>query len=430
MRNMKNSGVEWIGEIPQEWETDRIGSKYSERKTKVNDRDYPPLSVTMKGIVPQLDTAAKSDAHDDRKLVCVGDFAINSRSDRRGSCGISKYDGSVSFINTILAPKGKMNPVYYDWLFHTTLFADEYYKWGHGIVNDLWTTNWTDMKRISIPVPPLDEQKRIADFLDGKSAEIDIVIKKTEESIEEYKKLKQSIITEAVTKGIRPGRKMKPSGIEWIGDIPEEWGVSATKNLFEFGKGLSITKADLVESGIPVISYGQIHAKYNTGVSYSEDLVKFVPESYIESSNQCLVNKYDFIFADTSEDLEGCGNCAYIDKQLTLFAGYHSIILSPKVKRSQKYLAYLFKSDTWRHQIRTGLVAVKVYSVSQKVLRRTTVILPPFEEQQEIVDFLDRKSTEIDKLIEAKQKIVEEMQTYKKSVIYEYVTGKKEVPIC
>ncbi len=217
-------------------------------------------------------------------------------------------------------------------------------------------------------------------------------------------------------------RPMKDSGVEWIGDIPEEWEVSATKTLFEFGKGLSITKADLVESGIPVISYGQIHAKYNTGVSYSESLVRFVPESYIESNKQCLVNEYDFIFADTSEDLEGCGNCAYIDKQLTLFAGYHSIILSPKEKRSQKYLAYLFKTDTWRHQIRTGLVAVKVYSVSQKVLKRTSVILPPLEEQQKIVDYLDSKCAEIDTVIKKTEESIEEYKKLKQSIITEAVT--------
>jgi hypothetical protein len=118
------------------------------------------------GVVPQLATAAKTDDGDNRKLVKVGDFAINSRSDRRGSCGISSYDGSVSLINTIITPRTEMNPQYYNWLFHTELFADEFYKWGHGIVDDLWTTRWQEMKRIAIVVPPLAEQKAIADFLD------------------------------------------------------------------------------------------------------------------------------------------------------------------------------------------------------------------------------------------------------------------------
>ena len=158
-RPMRDSGVEWIGPVPEEWRVDRIGSFYDHRNEKVSDKDYPPLSVTMKGVVPQLETAAKSDDGDNRKLVCKGDFAINSRSDRRGSCGISAYDGSVSLINTILTPRGEMNPGYYNWLFHTPLFADEFYKWGHGIVDDLWTTRWSEMKRIAIPVPPLSERR-------------------------------------------------------------------------------------------------------------------------------------------------------------------------------------------------------------------------------------------------------------------------------
>lgn len=111
MREMNFSGVQWIGNIPTTWQMGRIGGLYLLRNEKVSDRDYPPLSVTNKGIVPQLETAAKSNAHDDRKKVMVGDFAINSRSDRRGSCGISPYEGSVSLINTILAPKAEMHPI-------------------------------------------------------------------------------------------------------------------------------------------------------------------------------------------------------------------------------------------------------------------------------------------------------------------------------
>ncbi|MBR2755844.1 MAG: restriction endonuclease subunit S, partial [Lachnospiraceae bacterium] len=228
-REMKHSGIDWIGEIPQSWSVGQIGQLYTERREKVSDVDYQPLSVTMKGILPQLSTAAKTDAHDDRKLVRKGDFAINSRSDRRGSCGISPYDGSVSLINTILTPRGEMHPVYYDWLFHSTMFSDEFYKWGHGIVDDLWTTGWQDMKKISVPTPPYSEQKRIADFLDTECARIDEVIEQTRASIEEYKKLKQSVITEAVTKGIRKDRPMKDSGIEWIGEIPEDWKLSKVK---------------------------------------------------------------------------------------------------------------------------------------------------------------------------------------------------------
>lgn len=196
---MKPSGIEWIGQIPEHWETRRISQLYTERRTKVSDKDFPPLSVTMKGIVPQLETAAKSDAHDDRKLVLKGDFAINSRSDRRGSCGISNFDGSVSLINTVLTPLENMNPVYYNWLFHTSIFADEFYKNGHGIVDDLWTTSWQEMKRISIPLPPLAEQSAIADYLDSKCAKIDSAISSKRLQLEKLEEYKKSLIFEYVT---------------------------------------------------------------------------------------------------------------------------------------------------------------------------------------------------------------------------------------
>lgn len=196
---MKDSGIPWVGKTPEYWKVGRIGGFYELRNQKVSDKDFMPLSVTMKGILPQLETAAKTNDGDNRKLVRVGDFAINSRSDRRGSCGISDYDGSVSLINTILKPRNRMNAKYYNWLFHTPMFADEFYKWGHGIVDDLWTTNWSEMKRISIPLPPLDEQQEIADYLDNKCAEIEQIIADKKSQIETLDGYKKSLIYEYVT---------------------------------------------------------------------------------------------------------------------------------------------------------------------------------------------------------------------------------------
>lgn len=196
---MKDSGIPWVGKTPEYWKVGRIGGLYELRNQKVSDKDFMPLSVTMKGILPQLETAAKTNDGDNRKLVRVGDFAINSRSDRRGSCGISDYDGSVSLINTILKPRNRMNAKYYNWLFHTPMFADEFYKWGHGIVDDLWTTNWSEMKRISIPLPPLDEQQEIAEYLDNKCAEIEQIIADKKSQIETLDGYKKSLIYEYVT---------------------------------------------------------------------------------------------------------------------------------------------------------------------------------------------------------------------------------------
>ena len=228
---MRDSGQNWLGTIPSTWGLSRIGSLYSLRNEKVSDKDYPPLSVTMKGVVPQLESAAKSDDGDNRKLVKIGDFAINSRSDRRGSCGISAYNGSVSLINTVLTPRGEMNPGYYNWLFHTVAFADEFYKWGHGIVDDLWTTRWQEMKRIVVPVPSSAEQQAIAAYLDDQVTQIDSIIAEAQASIEEYKQWKTSVIFEIVTKGLDATTAMRRSSNPGIGMIPAHWKEAKVKQV-------------------------------------------------------------------------------------------------------------------------------------------------------------------------------------------------------
>ena len=397
------------------------------RKQKVSDKDYEPLSVTMKGVLPQLETAAKTNDGDNRKLVRKGDFAINSRSDRRGSCGIADRDGSVSLINTILKPRNQMNARYYNWLFHTPMFADEFYKWGHGIVDDLWSTNWEEMKKIQIPFPSLDEQQRIAEFLDRACGKIDGLKADIQSQIDTLEQYKRSVITEAVTHGLNPSAPMKDSGISRVGDIPQNWKIKRLKYLFKFCKGLPITKDNLIDQGLPVISYGQIHAKTNNGVDVRPHLLRFVDFSYQTFYPLSQVMRGDFVFADTSEDYEGCGNCVYKRNDSLLFAGYHTIIAHSIVESDNRFFAYLFQTDIWRKQIREKVSGVKVFSITQKTLSNTYLILPPLDEQQEIADYLDNKCAEIEQIIADKKTQIETLDGYKKSLIYEYVTGKKEV---
>lgn len=427
MRLMKNSKIMWIGEIPEGWDTNNIGNLYSIRNEKVSDKDYEPLSVTKFGIVPQLDTAAKTNDGDNRKLVKTGDFVINSRSDRRGSCGISPMDGSVSLINTVLSPRGQMNPAFYNWLFHTESFADEFYKWGHGIVDDLWTTRWQEMKRISIIAPPLSEQQKIAGYLDRKCSEIDKMIALEEKVIEELKAYKQSVITEAVTKGLNPDVPMKDSGIEWIGEIPEVWSVLPFKACYRMFKGLNITKDNLTSTGHPVISYGQIHSKQNIGTGINCNLLKFISEDYLSKNPNCLSKEFDLFLADTSEDREGVGNAVFIDTDKPIFAGYHTIIARPLTVTKSKYFAYQLQTDAWRFQLRKEVSGIKVFSISQKLLNKTFIIIPTSKEQKAIADYLDHKCSEIDSLINIKLSKIDSLKDYKKSIIYEYVTGKREV---
>lgn len=220
-------------------------------------------------------------------------------------------------------------------------------------------------------------------------------------------------------------RKMKDSGIEWINMIPENWSVARLKQVFLLRKGLSITKDNLLEKGVKVISYGQIHSKDNTGVCISDSLVRYVGEEYLEIANECLVKKNDFIFADTSEDLDGAGNCVYIDLDEDIFAGYHTIILTPinnQLMDEWKYFAYLYKTDCWRSQLRSRVSGIKLYSITQKILKQTEVIIPDIKEQKKIVNYLDKKCTQIDQTIEKEKQLIEKLKEYKQSVITEAVT--------
>ena len=422
MREMKDSGIEWVGAIPQDWQLSKIGSLYTQRNEKVSDKDYQPLSVTMQGILPQLATAAKTDDGDNRKLVRVGDFAINSRSDRRGSCGISPLDGSVSLINIILTPRTAMHPGYYNWLFHTTLFADEFYKWGHGIVADLWTTRWQEMKSITVPVPEYVEQERIAAFLDAECAEIDTVLEKTRASIEEYKKLKQAVITQAVTKGIRGDRPMKDSGIEWIGDIPKEWGLRKIFRAINKVGDIDHYMPDSVDDGIPYLMTGDLQEKLSdVNLEYCK---KVSVHDYEMLSTKIKVDKGDVIFARYAT----IGTVCFVDTEDTILVSYACLVIKPNpILLYGDFLFYYLKSTAFLEEIQQYIKANTQANVGLDSVSKAKIVLPSIQEQQEIVDCLQDKCKEIDILIAKKQQYLTEIESYKKSLIYEYVTGKKEV---
>ena len=427
---MKNSGIEWIGEIPDDWEVSKIGQLYEERKTKVSDTVYPPLSVTMQGILPQLETAAKSDAHDDRKLVLKGDFAINSRSDRRGSCGISEFDGSVSLINTVLHPKTEMNPIYYNWLFHSFRFSDEYYKNGHGIVDDLWTTSWTEMKKIFIPLPPKETQQRIATYLDKKCSKIEETIQNQQQVIEKLKAYKQSLITEAVTgkvkiengKACGEYESYKDSGVEWIGRIPSGWEIKKLKYIADsFSKGSGITKEEIVINGdTPCVRYGELYTKYDYHFTECQTRTNL---GIIETPK--YFSHGDVLFTCTGELVEEIGkSIAYLGNEKCL-AGGDIIVL--KHSQDPMFMGFALDSKYVQGQKSFGKTKLKVVHISSGEIARLLIVLPPKEEQKEIADSLDKKCTAIDTVIEQKQSLIEKLTEYKKSLIYECVTGKKEI---
>ena len=423
-REMKNSGIPWIGDIPKGWDIDTIGNLYTLRNEKVSDKDYPPLSVTKMGIVPQLETAAKTDDGDNRKLVRIGDFAINSRSDRRGSCGISTYDGSVSLINTVITPREEMNPRFYNWLFHSELFADEFYKWGHGIVDDLWTTRWQEMKRISIVAPSLEEQQKIASFLDRKCAEIDEMITLQERVVDELKAYKQSVITEAVTKGLNPDVPMKDSGIDWIGEIPKHW------NSVHFWK-VNYIRGRLGWKGLKADEYQEMGYPFLSAFNIIKDKLDWNDVNYIskeryDESPEIKLSLGDILVV---KDGAGIGKCARVDSLPKGEATVNSslAVITPNQKVAYRFEYYYLLSAPFQYVIWFLKIGMGVPHLTQENMRDIIMVCPTIEEQERIADYLDTKCTEIDNLISIKLSKIDSLKEYKKSIIYEYVTGKKEV---
>ena len=215
---------------------------------------------------------------------------------------------------------------------------------------------------------------------------------------------------------------MKKSAIKNL-FIPGTWDEVKFRQVFGFGKGLSITKDDLVEEGIPVVSYGQVHSKVNSGTGLSDDLYRYIPKSYLRTGKNSIVRRNDFIFADTSEDYAGIGNCVFIDKDDLIFAGYHSIIARPlRQDIYPKYFAYLFLSNCWRDQIRANVMGIKVFSITQKLLRDTYVILPPLDEQRKITNILDEECSKVDHICIDLERQIKLLKRYKKAVISHAVT--------
>ncbi len=421
-REYKDSGIEWIGRIPKEWNITKLGSLYTQRNEKVSDKDYAPLSVTMQGILPQLETAAKTDDGDNRKLVKKGDFAINSRSDRRGSCGISPYDGSVSLINIILKPRGEMNPIFYNWLFHTSLFADEFYKWGHGIVDDLWTTRWQEMKSISVAVPSLPEQQKIAEYLDVKCGEIDSLISLQEQMIAQLTDYKQSVITEAVTKGLDPNVELIPSGIDWIGDIPKEWKMVKLSLLTtKIGSGSTPNGGATVyvNEGVKFLRSQNV---YFEGLDLTD--VAHITDEIDEEMKGTRVKPGDVLLNITGGSI---GRCYYVDSSLgRANVNQHVSIIRPS-KIETKYLKYYLQSFIGQIQVSLLQTGGNREGLSAAALSNFMILYPSTDEQIIIASFLDNKCAEIDALIALKQQKIETLKDYKKSLIYEAVTGKLEI---
>lgn len=427
MRKIKDSGVAWIGVIPENWQLLSVGALFKVRNEKVNDTDYPPLSVTKGGIVPQMESVAKSDATDNRKMILKNDFVINSRSDRKQSCGVSPLDGSVSLINTVLhpVPNAPVLPDYLDYLLKNYGFAEEFYRWGHGIVADLWTTRWQEMKNIFLPIPPVEEQQKIIFSISTQMGKVDALIANVQEQIEKLKAYKQSLITEVVTKGLDPNVPMKDSGVEWIGKIPVSWGIAKLQYCAKIRSGITLGKkypdgAELIER--PYLRVANVQ----NGSVVLDDL-KTIEVSAEEDAQYRLSAGEVLMTEGGDRDKLGRG-CVWLGQVEPCLHQNHIFALRTNKLLNPYFLSYVTASKIGR--VYFDITAIKTTNLactnSSKVLA-FKLPLPSAGEQQQMVDYLDRQVDKIDKLISAKQSKIEKLEQYKRSLIYEYVTGKKEV---
>ena len=271
---------------------------------------------------------------------------------------------------------------------------------------------------------PLKEQTQISNYLTQKTKKIDTLIKKQQTLIELLKEKRQALISHVVTKGLDDSVVMKDSGVAWLGDVPEHWKISKLKFICNFSKGLTITKANLIEKGIPCVNYGEIHSKYGFEVSTEKHQLKCVSPSYLNNSKSSLLSKGDFVFADTSEDIEGAGNFTHVSGGDDIFAGYHTIIVRQIAEQNFRFLAYLFDSEAFRTQIRVSVKGVKVFSITQFILKASKIWLPTIEDQQKIAKHLDQKTKQIDTLIEKSTKAIELLKERRVALVSAVVTGK------
>ncbi|WP_222121339.1 restriction endonuclease subunit S [Bacillus cereus] len=432
-RKMKDSGVEWIGEIPVNWEMKKVKSFLRERSEK-NHANEEVLSLYRDyGVIPKN---SRNDNHNvtsqdtsSYKFVKKDNVVINKMKAWQGSLAVSRYQGIISPAYYIYEIKNaeEIVPEFLHYALRNPLYTQEYKRLSAGLRVGQWDLNKSQFNSLLYPIPSVKVQIKIVDYLNEKLNLIDELVEDTKQSIEELKKYKQALITETVTKGLDKNVEMKNSGLDGSLILPKHWKINKVRNVFRMNKGLTITKENLQSEGISVISYGEIHSKYGFRFDPDKHDVKKVAESYIDSNELALLQQGDFIFADTSEDIEGSGNfTCYVGSQ-TCFAGYHTIVLKPIQKVNFNFLAYLFESKVFRAQIQKKVQGIKVYSITQRILKPLTVWFPPEGEQQKIVKFLDKKVERIDTLVSEKKQVIQELEAYKKSLIYEYVTGKKEV---
>lgn len=430
-RQMKDSGVEWIGEMPEAWEVINPKALFRLRKEKAALGQRQLTSSQQYGIVYQDEymklTGAKvvtvEKDFEILKQVESGDFVISMRS-FQGGIEYSPYSGSISSAYVMLIPnKNCVYSPFYKWLLKSSEYIRALQSTSN-MVRDGQAMRYSNFAQVRLIVLPMEEQRRIANYLDSKCAEIDKVVEQTRATIEKYKKLKQAIITDAVTKGVRGPRPMKPSGVEWIGDIPVGWYTSKAGRFIASTQN-GLTRRDLSESSGDIVLKLRNITPDGT-IDYSA--VTRVKLSDAEKTAYTL-EKGDFLFVRVNGSKSLVGKSAIFDgSDEDVAYNDHIIRVRLETNYSRAYFKWFLLSTPGKTEIdmRTSTSAGQ-FTISGQELRNIRLCVPSEEEQKEIAAYLDTKCAEIDRIIEKKEQLIEELGSYKKSLIYEYVTGKKEV---
>ena len=418
-REMKDSGIEWVGKIPVSWSIKKLNAFYS-RKTIKNHPNERVLSVYREyGVIPK---DSRSDNHNVTSentsaylLVQPTNLVVNKMKAWQGSMGISNHQGIVSpayFVYQETAVPRERR--FFHYLLRSNIYAQEFRRLSRGMREGQWDLTAYDFERTPIIVPPLLEQQQIATFLDIKCSQIDRLSDNIKQQIEELGEYKKALITQAITKGLDPDVEMKDSGIAWVGNIPQKWEVSPLYVCFKERKNKNKEEQ---ENNLLSLSYGKIVRK---PIDILEGLL---PESF---STYNIVEKGDIIIRPT--DLQndkkslrtglvqehGIITSAYIDLYLT---GIGDV-------RYYHYLLHAFDEAKVFYNMGNGVRQGLNYSTFSKL----PILTPSLEDQSNIADYLDSKCSLIDALVQTKNEKLDTLQDYKKSLVFDYVTGKKEVP--
>ena len=411
--NHSHDNLVWLGEIPSHWDYKKIGSLFTERKAKVSDKDYPPLSVAKIGVVPQLDSAVKTDAGDNRKLVRVADFVINSRSDRKGSCGVSELDGSVSLINIVLTPRSEWNSRYVHYLLRSQPFSEEYYRNGRGIVADLWTTRYSEMKSILLPVPPRPEQDQIVRFLDWKVSAINRLISIKRKQIALLHERQCVHISHIVTHGLHGRVATKNSGVEWIGDIPEHWQAMRCKYLFS-------ERDERSQEGTE--QHLSMSQKYGLVPDSQLDERRMLSESYAGGK---LCYKDDLVLNRLKAHL----GVFALSSQSGVISPDYTVLIPNTERVLPTFAETVLKSDRCRGELR-----IRVRGIIEGFWRLytddfNTIVLPvpPIEEQAKIMEHIIEFRSKTKKYEDSLTQEISTLQEFKARLISNVVTGKIDV---